>query len=464
MIVLLLSAILATGAVLVGFGTAAANSGRAPTAAVVQPGTFSIAIIPDTQNEVFGQDNRFANRTEWLVNNRDPLNLAFVLHTGDVVNWDTPDHAQYAVASNALKRLDDAGIPWIPAIGNHDTAAVCSGGSACPGQSAHDNLRRTQTFNQYFPLNRFPAVGGAFEAGKVDNTYSTFTAGNQDWLVLNLELWPRSAAVSWARSVVERFSSHNVIIVTHSYLNGGGGIEQTNGGYGDTSPQYVYDNLVRPNSNVKFVFSGHVGDAATRKDVRPDGSTVVSFLGAFHSNSTNPVQILTVDTAAGSVSTRFLAPKDGTTWPQYAASVTGLSWASGPRPADSVVALRSMANNKIVAAESAGGAPLIANRDAVGSWERFTLQRLGGSEVALRASVNGRFVCADSGGAAPLVANRTAAQGWEQFELVNNSDGTVSLRSRANNLFVTAEHAGSQPLIANRSAIGAWEKFQLIAQ
>jgi hypothetical protein len=216
----------------------------APAAPAVAPGAFSIAVIPDTQNEVFGSDQRFADRTQWLVNNRAALNLAFVLHTGDMMNWDTADHAQYAVARAAMQKLTDAGIPWIPAIGNHDTAAVCPGGSACPNQSAHDNLRRTSTFNQYFPVSKFPAVNGVFESGKVDNTWSTFSAGDEDWLVLNLELWPRTQAISWAREIVAGHPYHNVVIVTHSYLNGGGGIEQTNGGYGDTSPQYLYENLV----------------------------------------------------------------------------------------------------------------------------------------------------------------------------------------------------------------------------
>lgn len=37
------------------------------------------------------------------------------------------------------------------------------------------------------------------------------------------------------------------------------------------------------------------------------------------------------------------------------------------------IALRSMANGKLVCAEGAGHQPLIANRDAVGDWETFEL-------------------------------------------------------------------------------------------
>lgn len=455
---------LVASAIAVPVAWAAAPAPAAAAVVAAAPGTFSIAVLPDTQNEVFGGDQRFANRTQWLVNNRSALNLAFVLHTGDMMNWDTPDHSQYAVARSAMTRLDTAGIPWIPAIGNHDTAAVCPGGSACPGQSAHDNLRRTGTFNQYFPLSRFSWVGGAFEGGKIDNTWSTFTAGGEDWLVLNLELWPRPAVISWARGVIASRPNQNVVIVTHSYLNGGGGIEQSNGGYGDTSPQYMYDNLVAPYSNVKLVFSGHVGMAGNRTDMRPDGSKVVSMLGSFHSDSTNPTQILTVDTATGNVSTRFYAPWDGTTWPQYGRSIDGMRWASGVDPAAPTVGLRAVANNRIVSAEGAGGQPLLASRTAVGPAERFAWQSLGGGRVGIRALINQQFVAAESAGAQPLIANRRYLGPWETFDLINNPDGTISLRSLANGRYVAAEAAGGQPLIANRTAIGPWEKFVLLRQ
>ncbi|MET7427082.1 ThuA domain-containing protein [Dactylosporangium sp. NPDC005555] len=126
------------------------------------------------------------------------------------------------------------------------------------------------------------------------------------------------------------------------------------------------------------------------------------------------------------------------------------------------VALRAQANNRIVAAENAGAAPLIANRTAVGGWEQFDVVDLGGGNVALRARINGLYVCADNAGVAPLIANRTAVGAWETFALITNADGTVSLRAQANGRYVVAENGGNDPLIANRTAIGPWEKFTLV--
>ena len=86
----------------------------------------------------------------------------------------------------------------------------------------------------------------------------------------------------------------------------------------------------------------------------------------------------------------------------------------------------------------------------------------GNGNIALRAHANNMIVSADSAGAAPLIASRTAIGLWETFQLVHNPDGSVSLKASVNNDYVTAENAGAQPLIANRTAIGPWEEFDLI--
>ena len=126
------------------------------------------------------------------------------------------------------------------------------------------------------------------------------------------------------------------------------------------------------------------------------------------------------------------------------------------------VAFRSYANRRLVCSESAGAAPLIANRDVVGPWETFTMVDRGGGTVALRAAANNRYVCAENAGASPLIANRYTPAQWETFQMIVNDDGSFSLRSLANGALVCAESAGGAPLIANRSAIGVWERFELL--
>ncbi len=312
----------------VAFYGAPVTSAPSPTDTV-----FGLAALPDTQNEVHHpSDTRARDRMQWLVSNREELDLRYVLHSGDVTNWGWLEPSQYAVADAAFGILDQAKIPYQAAIGNHDTRAVGyngdpknpgPGGAAyqdhpdCPKKLGADQcdsrilVRQTQEWNATFPASRFTGVGGTFESGKSDNMYQTFSAGGVDWLVLTLELYPRAEAVAWANQVVESNPKRNVIVVTHSYLNGSLEIGQS-AEYGATSPQYLFDNLIKVHPNIKMVFSGHTGSWGTRLDKGANGNTVVSYLTSLHS-SDNPVRTLEVNTATGSVTTKLVTPNRGTT-------------------------------------------------------------------------------------------------------------------------------------------------------
>lgn len=299
----------------------------APEAPVVSPADtkFTLVVIPDTQQEIVYAPTRFVNRIDWLVNNKTSLDLRFVAHTGDMVDWDTPDHIHYKRASDALIGLDTAQIPYAIAIGNHDTAAVCPGGSACAG-NVNANLRNTTTFNSYFPTTRFSALAGVYEPGKIDNAYHTFTAGGLDWMVINLELWPRTGAVTWAKTVLANHPNHNVIFITHSHLTSSSGIEQSNGGYGNNSPQFVYDNLYKQYANVRLIFSGHVGNAGYRADTGVNGNQIYQFLNCFHDGTTNPTRLVEIDTAAKTLVTKVYAPFTNAERADGKATLSNISW------------------------------------------------------------------------------------------------------------------------------------------
>jgi hypothetical protein len=288
--------------------------------------TFTIAVVPDTQQEITGNPARFSARMQWLADHKTELNLQMVLHSGDLANWDTPDHKQFVIASEGMDILNKAGIPFAIALGNHDTAAVREGGSAAPGKT-NTNLRITPTFNTYFPPSRFTKFSGSYEPGKMDNAYHIFTAGGLNWLVINLELWPRTQIVDWAKTVVQDHPHHNVIILTHSHLTAKSTIEPTNGGYGDNSPQFVFNNLMKPYANVRLVFSGHIGSHGYRTDPGASGNTVYQFLQCYHDNQANPTRLLEIDTTNRTIKSRVYCPStgkdktDGSTF-----TVTNVNW------------------------------------------------------------------------------------------------------------------------------------------
>jgi predicted MPP superfamily phosphohydrolase len=288
---------------------------------------FSIAVVPDIQRETHTTtDTRIANRSEWLVANQAKLDIRYAAIVGDISDWDTPDHALYANAAQGLLPLQ-AKIPMAAVPGNHDTGAVCAGGASCPGAKTWETVRDTKTFNKYFPRSRFSTMSGEFEPGKVDNAYSLFRSGGKDFMVISLELWPRKEVVGWAADLVKNNPHRNVIVLTHAYLEATGTISKSNGGYGATTPQYVYDTVVKPYANVKLMLSGHTGKGATRTDTTAKGTKVVSMLQCFHS-ATNPVRLIEIDTKAGTMKTWVYAPKTNETFTELSQTFSGLKFVS----------------------------------------------------------------------------------------------------------------------------------------
>lgn len=282
---------------------------------------FTLVVMPDTQTESTNTPQvRFPAMTQWIADNERARSIRFVAHVGDLVNWDTPfstpPHFQYVNASDAMATLDTAGIPYAIAIGNHDTAAVGGvspdggacycGGSAAPGD-VRANLRNTQTFNQFFPLARFAARRGQYEPGKIDNSYHTFSAGGVDWLVLSSELDPRPGALAWFNEVVSNHPDHNVIYVTHNYLapsgNLAGGV-----GYGNSTPQAVWDGLIKLHANIRFVLSGHLTQTAIRQTAGNSGATVYQLLTDYQDEGNGWLRTLEIDPAAETVKSEVYSP------------------------------------------------------------------------------------------------------------------------------------------------------------
>jgi hypothetical protein len=87
----------------------------------------------------------------------------------------------------------------------------------------------------------------------------------------------------------------------------------------------------------------------------------------------------------------------------------------------------------------------VANRETADRWEKFYLFKISDSTVSFQSFINNRYVCVDSGvdslnGAPPLslIANRNTIGNWEKFTQINNSDGTVSFKSVISGRYVIA--------------------------
>lgn len=317
-------------------------------------GKFAFAIYPDTQTEVQSVGlfvkQQFIDRSNWVVANRDTLDIRAVLHVGDVVNWDTApyrevwnpndDHHQYVGAVRGLQPLRDANMPTSLSIGNHDSMATGPiGGSARPtyetipaGVTVKMLQRMTDAFNYYLRHSEDIPTWQPFDPAKVDNGYWTLEAAGADWLVLNVELWPRAAVITWAKGIIEAHPTRNVIIHTHNMFTGSGstisidgaGNDSTSWSYGDSSPQRTWNQLVEPYPNVKFVACGHTGTQGARMFTTGLGYKVVGVLGNNVSGTYNPVRILEIDVANNSATTWNYATSDNQS--RDLATFTGLGF------------------------------------------------------------------------------------------------------------------------------------------
>ncbi len=187
---------------------------------------FTIAVLPDTQ---FYCDTRlklaskwgngdlrryFFEQTRWVRDNRKRLNIAFLVHEGDIVQTDAPE--EWAIAKEAMSILDGK-VPYCMCLGNHDM-----------GFKKTDNeyggdiaVNRTTQFNRYFPREIFAKrreFGGTFDPDRHDNSWYHFEPAGLKFLVVALEYNPRDEVLDWANRIVAEHPDHRVIVLTHSYL------------------------------------------------------------------------------------------------------------------------------------------------------------------------------------------------------------------------------------------------------
>ncbi|WP_080905085.1 metallophosphoesterase [Parabacteroides sp. Marseille-P3160] len=269
---------------------------------------FTIPVFPDTQCEVDSKPEMLESQVDWIIKNKEKLNIPLVLHVGDVANYDNFTH--WEIAGEYFAKFDKARIPYAIALGNHDTEAVGEySGSAAPG-NVNQNLRKTFKFNSYFPTSRFIAQRGRYEPGKSDNAYYTFRVGNTNWLVVVLEFCPRQGPINWAGDVIKAYHEYNVILLTHYHLSGKGEIVQNNAGYGDFSPQFVFDRLIKVYPNIRLVLSGHVMSSALKVDTGINNNKIYQILQNYQGEDFGGgyLRLLHFDLEKGTISAEMYSP------------------------------------------------------------------------------------------------------------------------------------------------------------
>ena len=150
------------------------------------PGSATLAVLPATQYYAQKYPQHFEAQTRWIADQHQNRHIVYALHLGDIVQDDLP--AEWEVAQRCLGMLDGK-VPYLLTPGNHDYS---DGG-------------RDSRLSEYFPVaaaREWPAFGGVFQDGRLDNNYHLFEIGTQQWIALGLEYGPRQEVMDWANRIL----------------------------------------------------------------------------------------------------------------------------------------------------------------------------------------------------------------------------------------------------------------------
>lgn len=257
--------------------------------------SYSMAVIGDPQMLASDKD-RVETLYQWVKDNAEAKNIQFAFQMGDTVDSSTSTSASknWKSASNAVKMLNGI-VPYSIVRGNHDSI---------------------EFYNQYYPYSEYKdSLSGSYDENML-NTYQKFQVGDIKYLVLNLDFGVGASStyyavnaeddrimndgsgnpdkvLAWANEVVKANPDHNVILTTHGYMNSNEerlqststgaptSTSATSEGYRRAySGEDIYEKLVKDNSNVVLVLSGHIETEkiVQRTVEREDGSKVVEML------------------------------------------------------------------------------------------------------------------------------------------------------------------------------------------
>lgn len=270
-------------------------------------GIFSGTYTPAAEGEVAGtwesaynvEDNLGFRNMQWLIDNKDLLNLQYVMHVGDLT-----DNLNYYVASNVnssykkwqiegmieadygfqmLNKLTTAGIPWSISRGNHDGGYDVSALAIWDKYWTQSNAYAKATTDDRSEGE--PAKYCITTRNSVDHIYSYYEKieiNGMKYLILVLDLEADDTVLAWANEVAAYFTDYKIIVSTHAYLGSRAGLMTSlMGSEGLNNPgQTVWDEFVSLHSNIELMICGHSsGEDIVRKQMTGvNGNKVWTFM------------------------------------------------------------------------------------------------------------------------------------------------------------------------------------------
>jgi len=225
---------------------------RVPKTAFNAPdGSWTLAVLPDTQYYSRSYPEVFIRQTEWIVDHKKSHNILFVAHEGDIVQNNIA--SQWHNASRAMNILNRSKVPYALLPGNHDM-----------GRRGRCDTRDTLLNNYFYEEDYENSVRyELFKSGEMENSWHEILTPTGKFLLLALEFGPRDEVLEWANEVCARHPDHKVIVVTHSYIDAHNRMSPSALNYGFVEHGSVndgvelYNKLISLQPNIILTLNGH---------------------------------------------------------------------------------------------------------------------------------------------------------------------------------------------------------------
>ncbi len=193
-------------------------------------GVYTIGWLSDTQHYSRRYPAIFLEQTRFLAENADRLNLAYIVHTGDLVH-NRDEEAQWRAADEAMRVID--AIPYGVLPGNHDV-------------SGEDD----SAYSRWFGAARMegkPWYGGSYRNNR--GHFDLIDAGNTDYLFVYLGYNMDEDGIRFVNETLAAHPDRVGILCVHSYFDTDCTLTEQG--------RRLYDSVVLQNPNLYMVLCGH---------------------------------------------------------------------------------------------------------------------------------------------------------------------------------------------------------------
>jgi len=243
--------------------------------------------------------------------------------------WDRAAAAM-APLEEAIRADGGKGIPWSVAYGNHEVDKS-QAGSDPAGDKAHLYRKYFGSAGGSHRYAEQPEFGGV--SSNDLNTWhiikSSNTADAREYLMLNLEYdvpghrpganpdpaeTPAFDAIAWAQSIIDQHPGMPTIVTTHVFEGSKHGPPNKpyTSGPGRNSQREIFEKLVKDNSQIFMVLSGHTSQDTHRVKRNRAGLPVLQMVTDYNKVRPNGgdgfFRLIELDEAAGEIRVKTYTP------------------------------------------------------------------------------------------------------------------------------------------------------------